>query len=70
MTTDVSNPEDLGRFAAIAPGRFQDAPPDREVGFCASPDDLVVIVAGGPGKHSAIVPTVRATGSVTARIED
>ncbi len=31
MTTNVSNPENLGRFAAIDPGRFQDAPPDREV---------------------------------------
>ena len=29
----------------------------------------MVIVAGGPGKHSAIVPTFGATRSVTERID-
>ncbi len=62
------NPENLIRFAAIDPGRFENAPPDREVELCATPDDVVVIVAGGPGKHSAIVPTFGATRSVTERI--
>ena len=64
------NPENLVRFAAIDPARFQDAPPDREVELCATPDELIVIVAGGPGKHSAIMPTFGATRSVTARIDD
>ena len=31
-------------------------------------EDIMVIVAGGPGKHSAIVPTFGATRSVTVRI--
>jgi hypothetical protein len=64
------NPENLVRFAAIDPARFQDAPPDREVELCATPDELVVIVAGGPGKHSVIIPTFGATRSVTARVDD
>jgi hypothetical protein len=29
-----------------------------------------VIVAGGAGKHSAIVPTFGATRSVTVRVDD
>ena len=57
------------RFAAIDPDRFLDAPPDREVELCGTPDDLIVFVAGGPGKHSVIIPTFGATRSVTMRID-
>jgi hypothetical protein len=63
------NPENLVRFAAIDPDRFLDAPPDREVELCGTPDDLIVFVAGGPGKHSVIIPTFGATRSVTMRID-
>jgi hypothetical protein len=63
------NPENLARFAVIDPERFLNPPPDREVTLCATPDDLSVIVTGGPGKHSAIVPTFGATRSVTLAIE-
>ena len=38
--------------------------------WCVSPDDLVVIVAGGPGKHSSVIPSFGATRSVTVAIED
>ena len=64
------NPENLVRFATIDPARFQDAPPDRPIELCATPDELIVLVAGGPGKHSAFIPTFGATRSVTARIDD
>jgi hypothetical protein len=64
------NPENLVRFATIDPARFQDAPPDREIELCATPDELIVLVAGGPGKHSVFIPTFGATRSVTARIDD
>jgi hypothetical protein len=30
----------------------------------------MVVVAGGPGKHSAIVPTFGATRSVTLKIDE
>jgi len=62
--------ENLARFATIAPERFLDRPPEAEVPWCVTPDDLMVIVAGGPGKHSAVVPTFGATRSVTQPIED
>jgi len=61
--------ENLARFVAIAPERFKDKPPDTLVPWCPTPEDVAVIVAGGPGKHSSIVPTFGATRSVTVRVE-
>ena len=61
--------ENRERFAVTDPARFKDRPADAEVALCGSPDDLMLIVAGGPGKHSAIVPTFGSTRSVTVRIE-
>jgi hypothetical protein len=62
--------ENLARFVAIAPERFKDAPPAALVPWCPAPEDVSVIVAGGAGKHSAIVPTFGATRSVTVRVDD
>lgn len=61
--------ENLARFAVIDPPRFANQPLDTSVGLAATPDDVMVVVAGGPGKHSAIVPTFGATRSVTVAIE-
>ncbi|MEK7385698.1 MAG: hypothetical protein AABZ83_04590, partial [candidate division NC10 bacterium] len=66
---DSFSRENRERFAVIDPARFENRPDDTEMPICASPDDLMVIVAGGPGKHSAIVPTFGATRSVTVRID-
>ena len=67
---DRFSAENLARFATIDPGLFADRPGDAAVPWCARPDDLMVIVAGGPGKHSALVPTFGATRSVTVAIDD
>lgn len=61
--------ENRERFAVIDPARFKDRLLADEVALCASPDDIMVVVAGGPGKHSSIIPTFGATRSVTARID-
>ena len=66
---DRFSAENLARFAVIAPERFVGRPPDADVPWCVAPDDLVVIVAGGPGKHSAVIPTFGATRAVTVPIE-
>jgi len=66
---DRFSAENLARFATIDPGRFAHQPADAEVAWCLTPDDLMVIVAGGPGKHSSLVPTFGATRSVTVAIE-
>jgi len=60
--------ENLARFAVIDPGRFRDKPPDTWIHVATTPDDVMVIVAGGPGKHSAFVPTFGDTRSVTVPI--
>jgi hypothetical protein len=66
---DRFSTENLARFATIDPVRFAGRPPDAEVAWCLTPDDLMIIVAGGPGKHSSLVPTFGATRSVTVAIE-
>ena len=67
---DRFSAENLARFSIIAPERFVGRPPDADVPWCVSPDDLVVVVAGGPGKHSSVIPTFGATRSVTVAIEE
>ena len=64
------SPENRQRFGVIDPERFRGRLLAEDVALCASPDDLMVIVAGGPGKHSAIIPTFGATRSVTVTIGD
>jgi len=67
---DRFSAENLARFATIDPARFAGQPPGTEVAWCPAPDDLMVIVAGGPGKHSSLVPTFGATRSVTLAIDE
>jgi hypothetical protein len=67
---DAVSPENLARFAIIDPERFRARPPDTLVALAPTAEDVMVVVAGGPGKHSAIVPTFGATRSVTLRIEE
>lgn len=64
------SPENLDRFATIDPARFRDRPADELATLALRPEDVMVVVAGGPGKHSAIVPTFGSTRSVTVRIDE
>jgi len=61
--------DNIARFKLTKPERFEDAGADTLLPFASTPEDVMVIVAGGPGKHSAIVPTFGATHSVTERID-
>jgi hypothetical protein len=65
---DAFSAENLARYTHIVPGRFDATDPDATVTPTLRADDLMVIVAGGPGKHSSIVPTFGATRSVTVRV--
>ncbi len=67
---DRFSAENLARFGVIAPERFVGRPAGADVPWCVQAEDLLVIVAGGPGKHSSVVPTFGATRSVTVAIED
>jgi len=64
---DASN---LERFAVIHPAGFKDRPPETLAPIAREWSDIMIVVAGGAGKHSVFVPTFGATRSVTLRIEE
>ena len=66
---DAFSEENLARYRHINPGRFDATEPGATVTPTLRVDDVMIIVAGGPGKHSSVVPTFGATRSVTVRIE-
>jgi hypothetical protein len=68
----------LGRFSAESIERrfrrkqaeqYADAPLDAAVRLFQKPEDLVVIVTGGAGKHSAFIPTFGNTRAVTRALK-
>ena len=60
--------ENRARFAAVDPEGFKDRPADTLIPIARDWRDIMVIVAGGAGKHSAVIPTFGTTRSVTRRI--
>ncbi len=60
--------ENLARFESIYPEGFTDRSPDAVLRIARHWRDIMVIVAGGAGKHSAFIPTFGATRSVTRKI--
>jgi hypothetical protein len=64
---------------ALAPGNLEaalqwrqwlaDWPPERGIPVARTPDDIVLIVAGGPVGHSAFLPSFFTVRSVSRRIE-
>jgi hypothetical protein len=64
------DPSNIERFAVIHPAGFKDRPPHALAPIAREWSDIMIVVAGGAGKHSVFVPTFGATRSVTQRIED
>jgi hypothetical protein len=62
-------PENLARFDAMHPPGFGAAEPDASVPIAREWRDIMVIVAGGAGKHSVVIPTFGMTRSVTRRVD-
>jgi hypothetical protein len=58
----------IERFATIYPEGFRDRPADALAPMARDWRDIMVVVAGGAGKHSAVIPTFGATRSVTRRV--
>ena len=63
-------PENIARFATIYPEGFKDRPAGAVAHVARDWRDIMVVVSGGAGKHSALIPTFGATRSVTRRITD
>lgn len=57
------------RFRRKLAERYADAPLDAPVRMTTTPEDLIVIVTGGAGKHSAWVPTFGNTRAVTRALK-
>jgi hypothetical protein len=57
------------RFRRKLADQFANAPLDTPVHMWAKPEDLIVIVTGGAGKHSQYVPTFGNTRSVTRALK-
>jgi hypothetical protein len=53
------------RFRITFKDQFANAGPDALVPIFQRPEDLLIAVIGGPGKHSAVVPTFGTTQAVT-----
>jgi len=64
------DPSNVERFAVIHPAGFKDRPPETLAPIAREWSDIMIVVAGGAGKHSVFVPTFGATRSVTLRIEE
>ncbi|MDP9458928.1 MAG: hypothetical protein M3Q22_01320 [Actinomycetota bacterium] len=58
----------LDRYRRTAPHVYGDLPADGVVPMLDSPESLLVLVAGGPGKHSMLVPTFGTTEAVTVDV--
>jgi len=63
------DPSNIERFAVIHPAGFRDRPPETLAPIARQWSDIMIVVAGGAGKHSVFVPTFGATRSVTRRVE-
>ena len=63
-------PENIARFATIYPEGFKDRPAGSVAHVARDWRDIMVVVSGGAGKHSALIPTFGATRSVIRRITD
>ncbi|TFV64812.1 hypothetical protein E4P41_00465 [Geodermatophilus sp. DF01-2] len=56
------------RYRRTAPHVFADVPDDGVVPMLDGPESLLVMVAGGPGKHSMLVPSFGTTEAVTVDV--
>ena len=63
-------PENIARFATIHPEGFKDRPAGSVAHVARDWRDIMIVVSGGAGKHSALMPTFGATRSVIRRITD
>ena len=57
------------RFRQSFEGRYLNAGLDTPVPMVQAPEDLMIIVLGGPGKHSACIPSLGVTRSVTRALK-
>ena len=62
-------PKDYARAVHTRSGELGELSPDTPVPISRRPEDIGIIVAGGPGTHSVYVPSFGQTRAVTRRID-
>jgi hypothetical protein len=60
--------KDFGRTQTARAGELGDITRDSMLPICPTPDGLGILVAGGPGTHSVLVPSFGNTRSVTREV--
>jgi len=60
----------MERFQKIWPQRFANLPEGAGVAIAETVEDIMVVVAGGMGRHSAVIPTFRYNESITLAVTD
>ncbi|MBU2053985.1 MAG: hypothetical protein KJ936_12600 [Proteobacteria bacterium] len=60
----------MERFQKLWPQRFANLPEEASVPISETPEDIMVIVAGGMGRQSAVIPTFGTTKAVTLAVTD
>ena len=60
--------KDFERARHTRSGELGGFAPDTAVPISRSPDDMGIVVAGGPGTHSVYVPTFGQTRAVSRRV--
>jgi hypothetical protein len=56
------------RFRTTFKARYGSAPLETPIPAVQKPEDIIIAVIGGAGKHSAFVPTFGATKAVTRAV--
>lgn len=59
----------MDRFISISPEVFSELPEDGTVPVLGDADGALIMVAGGPGKHTMVIPSFGATVATTVPIE-
>jgi len=60
----------LERFIKIKPDRFSGLGPDDCAPMVDRPEDFMLLVTGGNGRHSAVIPTFGTTKAITVAVTD
>ena len=61
--------ENVERWKRTWPERYRDAGPETLIPVASSKDDIILLVSGGAGKHSLIMPTFGLSRAVTMPLE-
>jgi hypothetical protein len=60
----------VGKAAKLVTQHYNDLDDDEMIPLTMSPDDIMIVVAGGAGKHSMAIPSFGMTRAITRRVAE